>query len=159
MPPTSGREPPIATTGMLIRAPVGEVFKAFVDPDVTTRFWFTKSSGWLEAGSQVEWEWEMYGMSIPVDVRAVEPNVRIEVEWPGENAPTTVEWTFLPHRDVTYVTITNRGFSGEPEDITRQVADATEGFALVLAGAKALLEHGIQLNLVGDRFPDGIGSG
>jgi len=27
----------------------------------------------------------------------------------------------------------------------------------VLAGAKALLEHNIKLNLVSDRFPDGIG--
>jgi hypothetical protein len=29
------------------------------------------------------------------------------------------------------------------------------GFAMVLAGAKALLEHDIELNLVGDSFPDG----
>ena len=28
------------------------------------------------------------------------------------------------------------------------------GFSLVLAGLKALLEHGIQLNLVADHFPD-----
>jgi hypothetical protein len=27
-------------------------------------------------------------------------------------------------------------------------------FSLVLAGAKAVLEHDIQLNLVGDRYPD-----
>ena len=33
---------------------------------------------------------------------------------------------------------------------------ATEGFSFVLAGAKALLEHGLQLNLVPDRFPDGL---
>jgi hypothetical protein len=33
---------------------------------------------------------------------------------------------------------------------------STEGFSFVLAGAKALLEHSIQLNLVRDRFPDGL---
>jgi len=33
---------------------------------------------------------------------------------------------------------------------------STEGFAFVLAGAKALLEHGVLLNLVPDRFPDGL---
>ena len=32
----------------------------------------------------------------------------------------------------------------------------TEGFALVLAGLKALLEHNIRLNLVRDRHPDGL---
>ena len=32
----------------------------------------------------------------------------------------------------------------------------TEGFTLVLAGLKALLEHGMRLNLVADRFPKGM---
>jgi len=35
---------------MLVRKPVGEVFEAFVDPAITSRFWFTRSSGRLEAG-------------------------------------------------------------------------------------------------------------
>jgi hypothetical protein len=32
----------------------------------------------------------------------------------------------------------------------------TEGFAVVLAGARALLEHGLLLQLVPDRFADGL---
>ena len=40
---------PKSKTGMLIRKPVAEVFEAFVDPDITTKFWFTKSSGRLES--------------------------------------------------------------------------------------------------------------
>jgi len=46
---------PIMKTGMLIRKPVAQVFEAFVNPDLTTRFWFTKSSGKLEPGKQVQW--------------------------------------------------------------------------------------------------------
>jgi hypothetical protein len=38
----------------------------------------------------------------------------------------------------------------------KQVADSTQGFCLVLAGVKALLEHGIELDLVRDRYPEGI---
>ena len=34
--------------------------------------------------------------------------------------------------------------------------DSTEGFAFVLAGAKAILEHNVKLNLVPNRFPDGL---
>ena len=34
--------------GMLIRRPPEDVFEAFADPAITTRFWFTKSSGRLE---------------------------------------------------------------------------------------------------------------
>ena len=36
---------PITNTAMLIRRPAGDVFEAFVDPDFTTKFWFTTSSG------------------------------------------------------------------------------------------------------------------
>jgi len=37
------------------------------------------------------------------------------------------------------------------------VTGSTEGFTLVIAGAKAYLEHGLQLNLVADRFSKGLG--
>jgi uncharacterized protein YndB with AHSA1/START domain len=57
------KHPPVAKAEMLIRKPVAEVFEAFVNPDVTSKFWFTKGSGKLEAGSQVRWDWEMYGES------------------------------------------------------------------------------------------------
>jgi uncharacterized protein YndB with AHSA1/START domain len=43
---------------MLIRRPVSDVFEAFVNPDITTKFWFTQSSGRLEAGKQVQWDWK-----------------------------------------------------------------------------------------------------
>lgn len=33
---------------MMIRKPVAEVFEAFVDPEITVNFWFTKSSNRLE---------------------------------------------------------------------------------------------------------------
>lgn len=148
---------PIAKTGMLIRKPVEEVFEAFVNPDVTTRFWFTKSSGRLEAGKEVQWEWEMYGISIPVTVKAIEPHQRILIEWPGYGSPTTVEWTFQSLADgTTFVRITNSGFTGNGDEVAKQAIDSTQGFSLVLAGLKALLEHGIQLNLVADRLPKGI---
>ena len=85
-------EIPVVRTGLLIRKPVAEVFEAFVNPEITTRFWFTKSSGRLEEGKQVQWDWEMYGFSVPVSVKAIEPNRRILIEWPGYSGPSTVEW-------------------------------------------------------------------
>jgi hypothetical protein len=36
------------------------------------------------------------------------------------------------------------------------VTDSTQGFALTLAGLKAFLEHGVRLELVRDRYPEGI---
>ena len=37
------KQVPIAKTGMLIRKPVADVFEAFINPDITTKFWFTKA--------------------------------------------------------------------------------------------------------------------
>lgn len=150
-------EVPKTRTGILIRRPVTEVFEAFVDPNTTTKFWFTKSSGRLEAGKQVQWDWEMYGISIPVTVRSIEPNRRIVIEWPGYTGPTTVEWLFEPQEDrTTFVRITEAGFVGDGDQLVKQVTESTQGFSLVLAGLKAYLEHGVRLNLVADRFPKGI---
>lgn len=86
---------PITSRAMFIRRPAAEVFEAFVDPSITTRFWFTRGSGRLEPGRQVQWDREMYGISL-------------------------------------------------------------QGHSFVLAGLKALLEHGVRLNLVADRYPRGI---
>ncbi|WP_309086351.1 SRPBCC family protein [Chelativorans sp.] len=150
---------PSAKAEMLIREPVAEVFEAFMDPEITSKFWFTGGSGRLEAGRTVTWEWSMYGFSIPVHVKAIEPNRRIVIDWPGDQDKLTqVEWLFTPRPDgTTFVSITNSGFAGDDAQRVEQAVGSTEGFAFVLAGLKAYLEHGIQLNLVGDRFPDGLG--
>jgi uncharacterized protein YndB with AHSA1/START domain len=148
---------PIATTGMLIRKPVATVFEAVVDPEITTKFWFTRSSGRLEVGGQVRWDWEMYDISVPVTATAIEPNRRIVIDWPGYGGLTTVEWTFAPRDDgATFVEITESGFAGDGDDLVKQATASTQGFSLVLAGLKALLEHDVRLNLVADRYPEGI---
>jgi len=148
---------PATNTGMLIRKPAAEVFEAFVDPDITAKFWFTEGSGRLEAGKQVQWEWKMYGISIPVTTKAIEPEKRIVIEWPGYSGPTTVEWIFASREDgTTFVTITETGFTGNGDELVKQVTDSTQGFSLVLAGLKAFLEHDVRLNLVADRFPEGL---
>ena len=146
-----------AKSEMLIRKPVSEVYEAFVDPAITTKFWFTRSSGRLETGKTIQWDWEMYGVSAQVVVKAIETNKRILIEWPGYSGPSTVEWMFIPQKDgTTFVSITESGFTGDAHELVKQVADSTQGFTLVLAGLKALLEHNIRLNLVADHHPDGI---
>lgn len=46
---------PVAKAEMLVRKPVPQLFNAFIDPQITTKFWFNKSSGRLESGKQVTW--------------------------------------------------------------------------------------------------------
>ena len=147
---------PVVKTGMLIRKPVSEVFEAFMNPDITSRFWFTKGSGRLQEGEKIRWDWEMYNVSVQVSVKAVEQDKRILIEWEAGNGATTVEWVFSSRSDdTTFVSVTNSGFSGDGDEIVKQALDSTGGFTLVLAGAKAFLEHNISLNLIADRFPEG----
>ena len=82
---------PIAETGMLIRKPVAHVFEAMVNPEMTTQFWFTRSSGRLVAARTIRWDWEMYDVSIQVTAKVIALNRRIVIEWPGYSGPTIVE--------------------------------------------------------------------
>jgi uncharacterized protein YndB with AHSA1/START domain len=146
--------PPVVNAAMLIRRPVAEVFKAIVDPEITSKFWFTKGSGSLEPGASVRWDWEMYGVWARGAVREFEEGRRILMEWSSDDTPTTVEWRFRPLTvDTTFVEVTNEGFAGSGDERVRQALDSMGGFTMVLAGLKAFLEHGIQLNLVADRLP------
>lgn len=146
---------PAAKAEFLIRSPVAAVFNAFIDPAVTTKFWFNKSSGRLENGKTVQWQWDICPEPTEIRVKALEDNKRILIEWGSPEDFTTVEWLFTSRPDdTTWVSITNSGFRGDSDAVVNQALDAMGGFTLVLAALKVLLEHNINLNIVADRFPD-----
>ena len=128
---------PVVKAAMLIRRPVAEVFEAFVDPAVTAKFWFSRGSARLEPCRQVEWHWDMYGFSVPVTVKAMEPNQRILVEWPGDGGPITIEWTFTARPDgTTFVSIANRGFHGDADAMVGQAIELDGGLHVRAGGAE-----------------------
>lgn len=144
------QHPPVARAVMLVRKPVPLVFEAFVDPVITRRFWFTSSSGRVEEGARLTWEWEMYGASADVEVRSVERDSRIVIAWPNE-----VEFAFSPRGDdATLVSITESGFTGSDDEQVARAIESMGAFSLVLAGCKSFLEHGLALELIGDHNPD-----
>ena len=143
---------PTVETQMLIRKPISIVFQAFIDPAITTKFWFTKSSGQLEVGKTVTWEWEMYNVSSGIQVKEFIPNKKITIEW--DDPTTTVDFEFTALTDnSTYVVIKNYGFSQTGDDLIEIIKNNTGGFTTVLDGLKAYLEFGIELNLIKDKFP------
>ncbi len=145
------KDNPEVAAQMLIRKPVADVFEAFVNPEITTRFWFTRSSGRMEPGKTILWEWEMYQVRDEIEVLEVIPGTLIRMTW-GQ-PKTTVDYVFETITpETTYVTIKNYGLNLEGEALVAEVRDLTGGFTTVLDGLKAYLEHGIELNLVGDKF-------
>lgn len=136
---------------MLIRKPVEEVFEAFINPEITTQFWFTKSTGKLEENKTVTWEWEMYGAKSKVKVLKIIPNQLIKTEW-GDPA-VNVDYEFKKMEQGTLVVIKSYGFAQTGQDLLKVMNDNTGGFTTVLDGCKAYLEYGIRLNLIEDKFP------
>ena len=145
---------PVAKCEILIRRLVSEVFQSFVDPSITCHFWFSKGDGHLRPGAEVRWDWGMYGVHTRAIVKAFKADRRILIEWNGPDNPSTVEWTFEPRGDATFVTVENREFSGAIEAQVEEALNSTQGFTFLLAGAKIWLEHGIEPRFVLDHYPD-----
>ena len=149
--------PIVSKTEMLIRKPIAEVFEAFINPEITTKFWFTKSSGRLDDSKKVIWTWEMYDVSTEITVIEIVKNERILIEWDGYESRNKVEWVLTPYGEkATFVSITESGFQGDEEQVIGDVLNSKGGFTWLLAGAKAFLEYGIELNLVTDAYPKGL---
>lgn len=141
----------------MIRAPADKVFEAFVDPAVTAKFWFSKSSGRLEPGAVVRWEWEMYGAADDIHVRSLELGKSLVFDWGGEGGLTRVEWVFTDLGEgQTFVEVTNTGFKGDADSVIAQALDSNGGFTTVLCAAKVWLEHGINARLIEDKYPQAL---
>lgn len=150
---------PSVKVGMLMRRPAAQAFEAIADPAITTKFWYTKSSGPMNRGAELTWEWEMYGVSSRVWVREIEDDSRIRFDWSGYDPehPTTVEFRFIPWQDDTcYVQVTETGFSADADTLVGRTLDSTAGFTFLLSSLKAYLEHGIVLAVVPDAHPAGL---
>lgn len=156
---TRSIEGPVATAQMMIRQPIERVFESLIEPSITSRFWFSKSSGPLSVGKRVRWDWEMYGLHTEVEVKALETNKRILLEWNQPEDPSVVEWTFEARGpDRTFVKVKNWGFAkGDLKRANHEAIASTGGFSFVLAAMKVFLEHGIEPNLIVDHDPDGLG--
>jgi len=46
--------------------PIEQIFEAFIDPEITNIFWFSKSTGRLDKNDKVLWTWEIYNYTVPV---------------------------------------------------------------------------------------------
>jgi uncharacterized protein YndB with AHSA1/START domain len=144
-----------AEAQMLIRRQPSQVFEAFIDPAITKNFWFTKGSGRLEVGKKVTWEWEMYNVSTIAVAKEIQPYDKIIFDW--SDPVRTVELKFQELGDgSTYVIARESGYHETGDELIAVIKDSTGGFTTVLDGLKAYLEHGINLNLIGDKFPNEV---
>ena len=138
----------VARAKMLIRRPAREVFNAFVQPDLITKFWLKGTTGPLGQGAQVEWQFMVPGATERVNVTAFHEPRHVAFGW--SNSGLDVDMTFFEERKgITVVSVEVRGFDSDGG--TDQAVNATEGFSIVLCDLKVLLESGQSANLVKDK--------
>lgn len=144
----TANSPPSARVSMIVRAAAEDIVSAFVMPDTLTRFWLSSSSAPLAVGVTVDWHFMVPGAENRTTATRIEPGKGLGWIW---SDGTTVEIDTEAVDGGVAVTIVNAGFEGTPEEIVEAALNATEGFALVLADLKTLLESGSSARLVRDK--------
>ena len=135
------------------RSPV-DVFDAFANGEKMSRFWFKRDDAGLKVGETVSWRIGTGAEAISFDVLVKEfrEPEKIVIEWPGDDGlPTQVTWSFEEtDGGDTILTVEETGFVGSDDAIVKRALDSTGGFNQVIVAAKALVEHGVDVNVVSD---------
>jgi uncharacterized protein YndB with AHSA1/START domain len=132
--------------GLKMLRPPHEVFEAIVDPSKMSGYFISKSSGRMEAGKTLTWQFPEMDMEFPVNVLKVDKDKFISFSWTDpEGVTTTVDMTLTPKgENETFVSITE-GTRDNDEAGIKWLRGNTEGWANFLACMKAFLEYGINL--------------
>ena len=137
-----------ARVSMIIRSSPQRIVAAFVEPDTLTRFWLSSSTAPLAFGFTAIWEFMVPGAQVDTTATRLEPERGISWNW---SDGTTVDIEVEAVDGGAAVTLINDGFQGTPDEIMGAALNATEGFALVLADLKTLLEQGNSAHIVRDK--------
>ena len=77
--------------GLVMQKPAAEVFEAIVDPAKMSNYFISKSSGRMEEGKVLTWNFPEIDKDIPVKILKIEGDKYISFRWQGmENAETLI---------------------------------------------------------------------
>lgn len=133
-------------TGLVMQKPVQEVFEAIADPGKMLNYFISKSSGRMEEGKELIWQFPELDMEFPIQVNKIEKDKYLSYTWKDpEGIETLVEITLIPkENNSTFVTVTEKSRTNDEAGIN-WLKGNTEGWANFLACLKAYLEYGINL--------------
>jgi len=132
-------------TSLQINKPNHEVFEAIIDPEKMSNYFISKSSGRMETGKQLIWQFPEFEIDFQIRVDKIEADKYISYYWKIDNTELLVEITLLSvDKNSTVVTVTEKGRKNNESGIN-WLKGNTEGWANFLACLKAYLEYGINL--------------
>lgn len=128
-----------ARVTMFIQAPPEEVYAAFIEPQQLTKFWLSKVSGPLNLGKAVHWNFMVEGAEIDATATKMEPGKKLAWKW-SDKSTVSIDLEVLDGG--TAITLINGDFPQHGTERIEAALNATEGFSIVLADLKTLLETG-----------------
>ncbi|MEP6513288.1 MAG: SRPBCC domain-containing protein, partial [Parafilimonas sp.] len=105
--------------GLKILKSADEVFNAIVDPDKMSKYFISKSTGWMETGKTITWQFPEMDMEFPIRVQRAEPYKYISFFWNDVDGTETFAEITLKKRDddSTFVSITEGTRDNDEEGI------------------------------------------
>lgn len=132
-------------TAIQILKSVNEVFEAIVNPSKMSIYFISKSTGRMEEGRQLKWQFPEFEMEFPIRIGKIEKDKYISFYWALDGIELLVEITLTSiDNTATIVTITEKSRKNDEAGI-KWLKGNTEGWANFLACLKAYLEYGINL--------------
>jgi|SRR5690606_21381882 len=131
-----------AQATLQIQKPVSEVFEAIVNPDQLTKYFISESSGRMESGKELTWEFGDFPGKFPVKVIEIQTNQLISFVWDEETLVTIILESHSENSTVVKVT---EGEKDLNEENLKWLIGNTFGWGNFLDCMKAYLEYGINL--------------
>ena len=73
-----------AKASLQIQKPVEEVFEAIVNPEIMSKYFISESSGRMETGKELFWEFGDFPGKFPVKITDVQPDKSVSFVWDDE---------------------------------------------------------------------------
>ena len=133
-------------TALQISEPPQVVFEAIVDPAKMSNYFISASTGRMEEGKTLEWQFPEFEEWVAIKVVEVIPGEYISFQWEGAKDNTLlVEMTLLEISGNSTLLRITEGKMENDEAGLKWLAQNTEGWANFLASLKAYLEYVINL--------------
>ena len=134
------------TASLKVLKPAHEVFEAIVDPAKMSNYFISSSTGRMEEGKTLTWQFPEFDMKFPVKVDRIVNDELISYRWDDlDGTETRVEINLKKMEgESCLVTVTEKSRDNNEEGIN-WLRRNTEGWANFLACLKAWMEYGINL--------------
>lgn len=131
-----------ARVSLQIQKPVEEVFEAIVNPQIMTKYFISESSGRMETGKELFWEFGDFPGKFPVKVTEVQSDSMVSFVWDEE---TIVRIILEEQTDKSTVVTITEGEKELSEKNLEWLIGNTFGWGNFLDCMNAYLEYGINL--------------